>query len=95
MGTGAASLPWFLEFTFVIRTAPPEATSGTGKGHGFVIAGTSSTATVSGTMGKTSATIDTTGSGTAGCGLQMGITWSAASASNLVITETWFITSLN
>ncbi len=93
--SGVAAMPFFGEFIFTIRTAPPGATAGTGKGHGFVSLGVSAATSGMVTMGKTSATIDTTGSGTAGCGLQIGITWSASSASNTITPENYLIRSLN
>lgn len=94
-GSGVSAQPFFGQFIFTIRTSPPGATLGTGKGHGFVAIGTSTTAAAVVTMGKTAATIDTTGQGTAGCGLQMGVTWSASSASNTITPENYFIASLN
>lgn len=95
MGSGVSNLPWLLDFYFVIRTSPPETDSGTGKGHGQVVVQISTSSTTTSNIGKTAATIDTTGSGTAGCGLQVGITWGTASASNTLTPEIWFIQSLN
>lgn len=94
-GSGVSAQPFFGTFTFVVRTAPPGVTAGTGKGHGFVALGTATTTAGVVTMGKTAATIDTTGQGTAGCGLQMGVTWSASSASNSITPESWILQSLN
>lgn len=94
-GSGVSNQPFYGEFVFTVRTAPPGATQGTGKGHGYVCLGTSTTAAALVTMGKTSATIDTTGQGTAGCGLQMGVTWGTSSASNTITPENWLIQSLN
>jgi len=47
------------------------------------------------TMGKTAATIDTSGQGTAGCGLTLNITWGTSNASNTLTTENWLLRSLN
>jgi hypothetical protein len=93
--SGVASQPFFGEFIFTIRTAPPEATAGTGKGHGFVALGGLTTNAAVVTMGKTSATIDTTGQGTAGCGIQIGVTWGTSSASNTITPENYILRSLN
>lgn len=93
--SGVSAQPFFGEFIFTIRTAPPEATAGTGKGHGFVALGGLTTNASVTTMGKTAATIDTTGQGTAGCGLQIGITWGTSSASNTITPENYLIRSLN
>jgi hypothetical protein len=94
-GSGVSAQPFYGEFLFGIKTSPPGATAGTGKGHGFVAIGTATTTAAVVTMGKTLATIDTTGQGTAGCGLQMGVTWSASSASNTITPENWIIFSVN
>jgi len=94
-GSAVSAQPFYGEFLFAIRTAPPGASLGTGKGHGYVAIGTSTTAATVVTMGKTAATIDTTGQGTAGCGLQMGVTWGTSSASNTITPENWLLTSLN
>lgn len=94
--SGTSGLPFFMQFDFTIWTAPPGATLGTGKGFGFTIWGVpSGTIFPSVAMGGTAATIDTTGQGTAGCGLQMGSTWSASSASNTATVNYWLIQSLN
>lgn len=83
--TGTTALPYLITFDFTIWTSPPGATLGTGTGFGTVILGipvTSSQVTAGIAIGGTTATIDTTGQGTAGCGLTMNLTWSASSASN-------------
>ncbi len=83
--TGTTGLPYLIVFDFTVRTAPPGATAGTGMGFGSVTLGipvTSSQVTAMVAIGGTAATIDTTGQGTAGCGLTMNLTWSASSASN-------------
>jgi hypothetical protein len=46
-------------------------------------------------MGSTAATIDTTGQGTAGCGIQIGITWGTSSASNTITCQNYILRSLN
>lgn len=94
-GSGVSAQPFYGEFIFTIRTAPPGATLGTGKGHGFVAIGTSTTAATVVTMGKTAATIDTTGQGAAGCGIQIGVTWGTNSASNTITCENYILRSLN
>jgi hypothetical protein len=96
--TGTTALPYYIVFTFAIRTAPPGATLGTGKGTGCVSLGiplTSSQVVADIMIGGTAATIDTTGQGTAGCGLTMNLTWSASSASNTSTCEWWVLRSLN
>lgn len=96
--TGVSALPWFGQFDFDIRTAPPGATAGTGKGFGCVWMGipvTNSQTLQTWYIGGTLATIDTTGQGTAGCGLTMNITWSASSASNTLTCEHFLIQSNN
>jgi hypothetical protein len=93
--SGVAAQPFFGQFLFGIKTSPPGATLGTGKGHGFVALGITAATGALLTMGKTLATIDTTGQGTAGCGLQMGVTWGTSSASNTITPENWLIQSLN
>lgn len=94
MTTVASPTNMFCHFVFGIRTAPPGATVGTGIGHGFVLLGNSGTTPygIHGVIGNTAATIDTSGQGTAGCGLQFGITWSASSASN-TSTVAWYLLS--
>src|SRR5205807_1327490 len=70
--TATSGLPWWVELEFDVRTAPPGATQGTGKGFGMVEMGipvTSSQFVAGLYIGGTAATIDTTGQGTAGCGL--------------------------
>jgi hypothetical protein len=96
--TSTTNLPWYVVFTMVIRTAPPGATLGTGYGTGTVSLGipvTSSQFMSELYMGATAATIDTTGQGTAGCGLTLNTTWSASSASNTLTTQWWILRSLN
>lgn len=91
MTTVASPTQFFGHFVFGIRTAPPEATAGTGIGHGIVVLGNSATTPygITGVLGGTLATIDTTGSGTAGCGIQFGVTWGTSSASN-TYTPQWY-----
>lgn len=96
--TGTTALAYFGEFIFTIRTNPPGATLGTGVGTGYISLGipvTSSQVTADITFGNTVATIDTTGQGTAGCGLTMNLTWSASSASNTSTCLWWLLRSLN
>jgi hypothetical protein len=94
--TGTTALPFFGMFDFTVWTSPPGSTAGTGKGFGFTTWGVpSGTILPAVVMGGTAATIDTTGQGTAGCGLQMGITWGASSASNTSTLHYWLIQSLN
>jgi hypothetical protein len=93
--SGVSAQPFYGEFIFVIRTAPPGATLGTGKGHGFIALGGLTTNAAVLTMGGTAATIDTTGQGTAGCGLQIGVTWGTSSASNTITPQTYVLRSLN
>lgn len=95
---GSTALPFYGEFLFTVRTAPPGATLGTGKGHGWVamqIPVTSSQLAAMLLMGKTAATIDTTGQGAAGCGLTINATWSASAAANTITCENFLLTSLN
>jgi len=96
--TSTTNLPWLVDFDFDIRTAGIGATQGTGIGFGTAEMGipvTSSQFVAGLYMGGTSATIDTTGQGTANCGLTLGITWSAASASNTLTTKHWLLSSRN
>ncbi len=96
--TGTSGLAYLIDFDFAIRTAPPGATQGTGKGFGKVFLGiptTSSQVAATILIGGTAATIDTTGQGTAGCGLTMNLTWSASSSSNTSTCEFFFLRSLN
>lgn len=96
--TGTTGLPYFIQFTFGIRTAPPGTTVGTGKGFGEIsmqIPVTSSQLAATLLIGGTAATIDTSGQGAAGCGLTMNLTWSASSASNTSTCEFWLLQSLN
>jgi hypothetical protein len=97
--TGTTNLPWVVDFDFDIRTMGIGATQGTGVGFGAVEMGipvTSSQFIAGLYIGGTTATIDTTGtSGTAGCGLTLNITWSAASASNTLTTKHWLLMSRN
>jgi hypothetical protein len=96
--TGTTALPWMIMFTFVVRTAPPGATLGTGYGTGDVSLGvpvTSSQFVTDLYIGGTAATIDTTGQGAAGCGLTMNVTWGTSSASNTLTTQWYFLRSLN
>lgn len=96
--TGTTGLPYYIAFTFAIRTSPPGATLGTGYGTGTVSLGipvTSSQVVADIMIGNTAATIDTTGQGTAGCGLTMNLTWSASSASNTSTCQWWLLRSLN
>lgn len=96
--TGTTALPYYICFTLAIRTNPPGATLGTAYGTGMVELGipvTSSQVTATIMIGGTAATIDTTGQGTAGCGLTMNLTWSASSASNTSTCNWWVLRSLN
>jgi hypothetical protein len=93
--SGVAAAPFYGEFIFTVRTAPPEATLGTGKGHGFVALGGLTTNAAVLTMGGTAATIDTTGQGAAGCGIQIGVTWGTSSASNTITCQNYILRSLN
>lgn len=96
--TATTNLPYYILFTFAIRTAPPGATLGTGYGTGAVSLGipvTSSQFMTDLYIGGTAATIDTTGQGTAGCGLTMNLTWSASSASNTSTCQWFLLRSLN
>ena len=96
--TGSTALPYYLQFTLTIRTAPPGATLGTAYGTGFMamqIPVTSSQLAATLLLGATAATIDTTGQGTAGCGITMNATWSASSASNTQTCNWWLLKSLN
>lgn len=96
--TGTTGLPYLIEFIFVVRTSPPGATLGTGKGFGKCTLGipvTSSQVSVDILTGGTAATVDTSGQGAAGCGLTMNLTWSASSASNTSTCEWFFVRSLN
>jgi hypothetical protein len=93
--SGVSAQPWFGEFIFTIRTAPPGATLGTGKGHGYIAMGISAATGAILTMGKTAATIDTTGQGTAGCGLTLNITWGTSNASNTLTCENYILASMN
>jgi hypothetical protein len=96
--TGTTALPFYALFTFTIRTAPPGATLGTGYGTGTVSLGipvTSSQFVTDLYIGGTAATIDTTGQGTAGCGITLNATWGTSSASNTITTQWWILRSLN
>lgn len=96
--TGTTALPYYIKFTFAIRTSPPGATLGTGWGNGVVSLGipvTSSQFVTDLYIGGTAATIDTTGQGTAGCGLTMNATWSASSVSNTSTCNWFLLRSLN
>jgi hypothetical protein len=94
--TGSTGLPFYAQFDMVVWTSPPNKDAGTGKGFGFAVWGVpSGTILPAVPMGGLAATIDTTGQGTAGCGLQMGITWGSSSASNTSTLHYWLIQSLN
>jgi hypothetical protein len=96
--TGTTALPFYIVFTFAIRTAPPGATLGTGYGTGQVSLGipvTSSQFMTDLYIGGTAATIDTTGQGAAGCGLTMNATWGTSNASNTLTTQWWLLRSMN
>jgi hypothetical protein len=96
--TGTTGLPYLIDFIFTIRTAPPGATLGTGYGLGTVSLGiplTSSQVVADIVIGGTAATIDTTGQGTAGCGLTMNLTWSASNAANTSTCQYFILRSLN
>lgn len=87
------------EFKFTILTSPPGGTAGTGLGRGMVWMGlsaaTSSQYAQAIPFGGTTATIDTTGQGTAGCGLQITITWGTSAAGNSLTLEDYIVRSLN
>ena len=96
--TATTNLPWLVDFDFAIRTAGIGATQGTGVGFGTAEMGipvTNSQFVAGLYLGGTSATIDLTGSGTAGCGLTLNITWSAASTANTLTTKFWLLQSRN
>jgi hypothetical protein len=96
--TGTTNLAVYGEFLCTIRTAPPGATAGTAYGTGLVamqIPVTSSQNSMDITLGNTSGAIDTTGQGTAGCGLTINLTWSASSASNTFTCQWFLLRSLN
>jgi hypothetical protein len=96
--TGTTALPYYIHFTFAIRTAPPGATLGTGYGTGMASFGQPVTNTqfvADLYIGATAATIDTSGQGAAGCGITMNFTWSASSASNTSTCQWWLLRSLN
>lgn len=96
--TGTTALPIYGQFDVTIRTSPPGATAGTAWGQGFVILGIPITSLLTCHtlyMGGTQATIDTTGQGTAGCGITINATWSASSSSNTITVEQWSLRSLN
>jgi hypothetical protein len=96
--TATTNLPYFIDFTFAIRTAPPGATLGTGYGTGTVELGipvTSSQFMTCLYIGGTAATIDTTGQGAAGCGITMNATWGTSSASNTSTCQWFLLRSLN
>lgn len=96
--TATTNLPYYITFTFAIRTAPPGATLGTGYGTGTVSLGipvTSSQFMTDLYIGGTAATIDTTGQGAAGCGITMNATWGTSSASNTSTCQWWIMRSLN
>jgi hypothetical protein len=97
MTTVASPTNFFGHFVFGIRTAPPGATLGTGIGHGFVLLGNSGTTPygIHGVVGGTAATIDTSGQGTAGLGLQFGVTWGTSSASNTYTPQWYIVRSIN
>lgn len=98
MIASASSLPFYGQFTFVVNTANPGVTNGTGRGYGFCVMQipvTSSQVALTIPFGGTLATIDTTGQGTAGCGLQIDFTWGTASTSNISTVHYWFLQSLN
>lgn len=96
--TATTNLAIYGQFDLTIRTAPPGATAGTAYGTGYVVHGipvTSSQLAAVVPMGNTSGAIDTTGQGTAGCGITINLTWSASSASNTFTAQWWRLVSLN
>lgn len=96
--TGTTALPYYIYFTFAIRTSPPGATLGTGYGTGVASLGipvTSSQFVSQLYIGGTAATIDTTGQGAAPPGITMNATWSASSASNTSTCQWWSLRSMN
>lgn len=84
--TGTTGLPYLITFDFTIRTTPPGVALATGIGFGTVILGipltSSQLAAVLPIGGTAAAGLDTSGTGTAGLGLTMNLTWGASSASN-------------
>jgi hypothetical protein len=96
--TGITALPWYLEFIGTVLTSPPGATTATFKGRGIVFLGipaTSSQTVQPLQFGGTSATVDTSGQGTAGSGIQITVTWGTSSASNTVTCDNYILRSLN
>lgn len=96
--TGVTNLAVYGEFKFTILSSPPGATAGSGLGRGFVAMGipvTNSQYAQTCMIGGTTATIDTTGQGTAGCGIQITIQWGTSSASNTFTLEDYILRSLN
>jgi hypothetical protein len=94
--TGITALPWFLEFLGTVLAAPPGVTAGTFRGRGVIYLGipaTSSQTVQPLQFGGTSATVDTTGTGAAGCGIQMTVTWGTSSASNTITCENYLLRS--
>lgn len=93
----ASNLPYYAQFTFTIRTAPAGATLGTGEGAGTItlqIPVTSSQLAATLVMGATVATIDLSGQGTAGCGLNLNFTWGTAATSNVSTAHWWVLSSI-
>lgn len=98
--TSTTNLPFYLYLTVAVRTAPPGATQGTVYATGYAKMGMPVTSSnfmadiyYGGGTGAT--TVDTSGQGTAGVGLQFGIAWSAQSASNTIQPMIWILRSLN
>lgn len=98
--TGITNLALFWDFDVYVRTSPPGATLGTVWGVGRILMGipvTSSQYAQDVPLGgsASAATIDTTGQGTAGCGITLNATWSASSASNTITCHGWKIFAEN
>lgn len=96
MTASLAAVPWYAEFVFGLRTGGIGATAGSGTGTGFVSwGGAAAAASVVAAIGGSVATIDVTGSGTAGCGLQLTVTWGTSAAANTFTTNYCYVQSLN
>lgn len=96
--TGTTALGYMVDFRLNVLTSPPGATLGTALGRGTVFLGipvTSSQVVAAIHIGGTQGTIDTTGQGTAGCGITMNLTWSASSASNTQTCQQFHLRALN
>jgi hypothetical protein len=98
MTASLSAVNWYYEFVVGIRTGGVGATAATAVGHGtFGWSNASTTAPYSQQLvvGGTAATVDTTGSGTAGMGLQTTVTWGTSNASNTLTCGWYVVRSLN